>query len=273
MRLMHAKSFYFLLEDPPPSCGLPWLSGSPVRQTNRRTTDLHVHERGQIFVVESGVMAVMTQSSYWLIGPGQLLWLPPGFVHEARSHGAITGWSLYITAERYYSVSHKPFLIDCTRLLMAQVERLSQNAKEAVWQDSLTRLAESFWDEFLSIPHHSVSLPFPEDARLKRVAEALSATPADPRGQQEWADMAGMSLRSFIRHFTADTGMQFSAWRQRLRILNAQERLARRERVTDVAAAVGYESLGAFAAAFRKNTGYSPSAYAQRCRAGATDPM
>ena len=209
-------------------------------------------------------MAVMIQNSYWL---------PPGFVHEARSHGAIAGWSLYISAERSSSVVHRPFLADCTRLLMAQVERLLHNAKKAAWQDSFTRLAESFWDEFLSIPRHSVSLPFPEDARLKRVAEALSATPSDPRGQQEWADMAGMSLRSFIRHFTADTGMQFSVWRQRLRILNAQERLARRERVTDVAAAVGYESLGAFAAAFRKGTGYSPSAYAQRCRSGATASM
>ncbi|PYD49436.1 AraC family transcriptional regulator [Komagataeibacter saccharivorans] len=270
---MHTKPFSFLSEDPAPSCGALWLSGSPVRQTNRRTTDLHVHEKGQIFVVESGVMAVMIQNSYWLIGPGQLLWLPSGFVHKARSHGAIAGWNLYITAERYSSVAQKPFVADCTRLLMAQVERLSQNAKVAIWQDSFTRLAESFWDEFLSIPRHSVSLPFPEDARLKRIAEALSVTPADPRGQQEWADMAGMSLRSFIRHFTADTGMQFSVWRQRLRILNAQERLARCERVTDVAAAVGYESLGAFAAAFRKNTGYSPSTYAQRCRVGATDPI
>lgn len=269
---MHAKSFCFLSEDLASSRGVFWLSGSPVRQTNRRTTDLHVHERGQIFVVESGVMAVMTQSSYWLIGPGQLLWLPPDFVHEARSHGAITGWSLYITAERCSSVAHKPFVADCTRLLMAQVERLSQNAKETAYQASFTRLTECFWDEFLSIPRHFASLPFPEDARLKRVAEALSATPADPRGQQEWADMAGMSLRSFIRHFTTDTGMPFSAWRQRLRILNAQERLARRERVTDVAAAVGYESLGAFATAFKKSTGYSPSAYAQRCRVGATEP-
>ncbi|NHO32833.1 helix-turn-helix domain-containing protein [Acetobacter fallax] len=270
---MYAKSFCFLSEDVASSRSTLWLFGSPVRQTDRRTTDPHVHERGQIFVVESGVMAVITQSSYWLIVPGQLLWLPPGFVHEARSHGAIAGWSLYITAERCSSVAHDPFVSDCTRLLLAQVERLSKNAKEAACQASFTRLSESFWDEFLSIPRHSVSLPFPEDARLKRVTEALSAIPADPRSQQEWADMAGMSLRSFIRHFTAEMGMPFSVWRQRLRILNAQERLARRERVTDVAAAVGYESLGAFTAAFRKATGCSPSAHAQRCRNGATYQM
>lgn len=247
-----------------------WLSGYPVQQTTRRTTSTHTHVKGQIFIVESGIMAVMCQSSYWLIGPGQLLWLPPSSIHEARSHGAIAGWSLYVTAERCLSFARQPFVADCTRLLMAQAERLSHNTKNTAWHEHFARLAESFWDEFLSIPHQCASLPFPNDVRLKRVAKALSATPADPRNQQEWADMAGMSLRSFIRHFTIDTGMQFSAWRQRLRILNAQERLARRERVTDVAAAVGYESLGAFAAAFRKNTGYSPSAYAQRCSVRAT---
>ncbi|MFT8719933.1 AraC family transcriptional regulator [Acetobacter sp.] len=270
---MHAKSFSFLPEGLASSCGAPWLSGRCIKQTDRRTTEPHIHEKGQIFAVGSGVMSVMIQSSYWLIGPGQFLWLPPGFVHEACSHGAITGWSLYITAERCSSFAHKPFVADCTRLLTAQIERLSQDAKEAKKYDSFIRLAESFWDEFLSIPRHSVSLPFPADSRLKRIAEALSSTPADPRGQQEWADMAGMSLRSFIRHFTADTGMQFSVWRQRLRILHAQERLARGERVTDAAAAVGYESLGAFATAFRKGTGYSPSAYAKRCRVSATDQM
>ncbi|KXV57761.1 AraC family transcriptional regulator [Acetobacter senegalensis] len=265
---MNAKSHCFSSEDLVPPSGAPWLLGSPIRQTNRRTTKPHIHERGQIFAVESGVMAVITHGAYWLIGPGQFLWLPPGCVHEARSHGAIRGWSLYVMGKRCSYVADKPFVADSTRLFIAQVERLSQNAQQTAWQESVTRLAESFWDEFLSIPRHSVSLPFPEDARLKRVAEALSATPADPRGQQEWADMAGMSLRSFVRHFTIDTGMQFSVWRQRLRILNAQERLARGERVTSVAATVGYESLGAFATAFRKATGHSPSAYARHCCAG-----
>ncbi|WP_239427462.1 AraC family transcriptional regulator [Acetobacter ascendens] len=235
-------------------------------------TAQHAHENGQIFVVESGVMAVMTQGAYWLIGPGQFVWLPPGLAHKARSHGAIAGWCLYIAGNRCSVLTNKPFIADSTRLLIAQAERLSQNTPDTGWNNSVARLAETFWDEFLSIPHQSVLLPFPDDTRLKRVADALSANPGDARGQQDWADIAGMSLRSFVRHFTADTGMQFSVWRQRLRILNAQEKLAQGAHVTHVAAAVGYESLGAFAAAFKKNTGYSPSAYAQHCRAKTVDP-
>lgn len=249
-----------------PQCDAPWLLGHPVKQTKRRVTARHVHENGQIFVVESGVMAIMTQNAYWLVGPGQVLWLPCRLVHEARSHGAITGWSLYITKDRSAGLDQTPFLADSSRLLRAQAERLSNHIEKTPWNAATNRLADSFWDELVSIPRQSTSLPFPEDKRLKRVAETLSTTPADARTQQEWADMAGMSLRSFIRHFTAETGLQFSVWRQRLRLLNAQERLARGERVTEVAAAVGYDSLGAFTAVFKKNTGYTPSAYTQRCR-------
>ena len=44
--------------------------------------------------------------------------------------------------------------------------------------------------------------------------------------------------RLFLRH----TGMTFGRWRQRARLLAAMERLARGERVLDVALDLGYES-------------------------------
>ncbi|GBR18584.1 AraC family transcriptional regulator [Gluconobacter japonicus NBRC 3271] len=96
------------------------------------------------------------------------------------------------------------------------------------------------------------------------MTEVLCANPADRRAQKDWAALAGLSVRSFVRHFTAETQMPFSIWKQRLRILNAQERLVRGETVTSVAFSVGYESLGAFAEAFKKNTGLSPSDYGKQ---------
>ena len=44
--------------------------------------------------------------------------------------------------------------------------------------------------------------------------------------------------RLFLRH----TGMTFGRWRQQARLLAAMERLARGERVLDVALDLGYES-------------------------------
>ena len=66
--------------------------------------------------------------------------------------------------------------------------------------------------------------------------------------------------RLFLRH----TGMTFGRWRQRL--LAAMERLARGERVLDVALDLGYESPSAFAAMFRKALGEPPSLRGARGR-------
>lgn len=249
-----------------PDADLPWLLGGHMQQETRRIADLHAHSRGQIFGIGHGVMGMRTDEAYWLIGPGQALWLPPYLCHTARSHGAVRGWSLFINQARSTMLPAQPFLVRGTPLLIAQAERLAHCVSDPFWSDSLARLAESFWDEFLSLPRASVSLPFPTDGRLRRVADALSENPADAREQQDWAIEASMSVRSFVRHFGAETGMPFTAWRQRLRILNAQERLARGEAVTSVALDVGYESPGAFAAIFRKITGHSPAAYMKLCR-------
>lgn len=244
---------------------LPCLLGGHMRQQTRRFADFHAHSRGQIFGITYGVMIIRTDEAYWLIGPGQAVWLPPHLRHMARSHGAIRGWSLFIDEARSTALPVQPFLVRGTPLLIAQAERLSHCSSAKLWSDVVARLAESFWDEFLPLHRASVSLPFPQDERLRRVADALSENPSDAREQQAWAIVASMSVRSFVRYFGVETGMPFTAWRQRLRILNAQERLARGERVTSVARNVGYESPGAFAALFRKITGHSPAAYIKFC--------
>ncbi|GBR68272.1 hypothetical protein GKA01_09860 [Gluconobacter kanchanaburiensis NBRC 103587] len=211
-------------------------------------------------------MAVHTEHAYWLIGPGQCLWLPPQIAHNASSHGAVAIWSLYVSPARCIDLPGRPFLADGTRLLTALAERLSRDADEMRWDTQISRLAESFWHEFLSAPRTSVSLPLPKSEKLCRVARALGDNPADPRAQKDWAELSAMSLRSFVRHFTLETGLPFSVWRQRLRILNAQKKLARGDSVASVALDVGYESPGAFASAFHRHTGYRPGDYARLCR-------
>ncbi|GBQ73883.1 AraC family transcriptional regulator [Asaia bogorensis] len=237
----------------------PWILGGHMEQGERREARPHVHERGQIFGIARGVMALRTQAAQWLIGPGQLLWLPPSLTHEARSHGAVMGWSLYVHPERCQALPAYPFLSRGSDLLNAQAVRLARQARNPLWTPVVARLAESFWDEFLSLPQDTGALPFPQDARLRRVAQALTDNPSDRRSQPEWARLANMSQRSFVRHFAGDTGLSFSAWRQRLRIAHAYEKLAQGESVASAAMSAGYESFAAFSKAFIRLTGVLPS--------------
>ena len=245
----------------------PWLVGGRAAQQSRRITGRHSHARGQILGVISGVMALRTDREYLLVGPDQVLWLPPRVVHTAHSHGAVSTWSLYVEEKCAQPLPSGPVIFKATSLLKELAVRIVRDTNERNWTTTLSRIADTFWEEFLSLPSLALSLPRPLSPGLIRVTATLEEDPADSRMQEEWASLAGMSVRTFVRHFASETGLNFSVWRQRLRMVHAQEQLARGLGVTSVALNVGYESMGAFASTFRRFTGHSPSEYARLCQA------
>jgi AraC-like DNA-binding protein len=70
-----------------------------------------------------------------------------------------------------------------------------------------------------------------------------------------------MSSKTFHRHFQRSTGVTFGRWRQQARLLLSLEALAQGLPVLQVALQHGYDSQSAFAAAFRRQFGVTPSAF------------
>ena len=91
--------------------------------------------------------------------------------------------------------------------------------------------------------------------------DALVAAPDDARDLDEWAAVANMSRRTFTRTFRDETGLSFSDWRQQARIFEALALLATGKSVTTTALEVGYGSVSAFTAMFRRSFGVAPTAY------------
>jgi len=95
----------------------------------------------------------------------------------------------------------------------------------------------------------------PREERLAGVADALLDDVGDDRTLDAWAHVAGMARRTFMRAFSAQAGMSFGRWRQQARLFAALEMLAQRKSVTEVAIAVGYDSVSAFIEMFRTMRG------------------
>jgi AraC-like DNA-binding protein len=89
----------------------------------------------------------------------------------------------------------------------------------------------------------------------------MIANPADNRTQAEWAQQIGASERTLGRLFIRHLGMNFGAWRRRLRLLEAIDRLGDGASVTEVAYELGYGSPSAFIAMFRENLGIAPARF------------
>jgi len=112
-----------------------------------------------------------------------------------------------------------------------------------------------------SLPLH---LPMPRDPKLRALCQALLDAPGDQRALAGWAATLNTSDRTLARHFQSETGLSFGAWRQQARVLEAMGRLGNGAPVTQVAIDLGYDSVSAFSAMFRRAAGASPSAFRHR---------
>ncbi len=79
------------------------------------------------------------------------------------------------------------------------------------------------------------------------------------------ARMACLNRSHFCRHFRSVTGCSFIEYTNRIRIKKAEDLLRNREMsITEIAFAIGYNSVNYFDEIFKKTTGYSPRKFSDR---------
>ncbi|WP_434212726.1 AraC family transcriptional regulator [[Pseudomonas] boreopolis] len=237
------------------------LSGVAVDYPDGHQVPAHVHPRAQLVYAVKGLMVVSTPRERWLVPSNRAVWLPPGTEHAIRMRGAVHMRSLFVNADAAPGLPQHACVIAVAPLLreLIQAAALLPPMYDVSGRDG--RLAALLLDELGKGPSLPLRLPWPEDPRIARVCERLQAEPDDARGTAEWAHALSMSEKTFQRHFRRHTGLSFARWRQQARLLGALERLAAGDPVGTVAMRQGYESQSAFAAAFRRQFGASPSRF------------
>ena len=225
-----------------------------------RATRRHRHARGQLFGAAVGLLSVDAGHSRWVVPATHAVWIPPDVPHGLRSHGPFSGWSLYVNASACDALPAEPCVLVVSGLLREAVARAASWPCTAL-NAAQARLAGVILDEIGTRPPVALGLPMPKDARLLRIAQALSIQPDDGRSLDEWAHWAGIAPRTLSRRFVAETGFSFTGWRQRVRLLRALEMLAAGRSVTAIALDLGYDNVSAFIALFRRVFGVTPGRY------------
>jgi AraC-like DNA-binding protein len=221
----------------------------------------HSHARGQLLALTRGLLVVEAGNERWMFPSQRCAWIPPECMHKARSVGGVAGSMVYLSAEMCRGLPKKPCLFSSSGLLFAIIHRvLAWNPRQPP-DPARKRLIAVLRDEIGQPEQQPLRLPLPRDERLARVAHALLDDVADGRRLEDWAHFAGMSRRTFMRTFSAEAGMSFGRWRQQARLFAALEMLAQSKSVTEVAMAVGYDSVSAFIEMFRTMLGTTPQAY------------
>jgi AraC-like DNA-binding protein len=238
----------------------PTLVAVSVNSEYRRTTAAHQHARGQLLGASRGLLSVGTESSRWVVPAVHCVWLPPHHRHSMRSHGPFAGWSVYVAETACVDLPDRPCIVRTSGLLREAVARAA-NWAHGPWQPSQVHLGAVILDEIRTLPRELFNLPLPTDPRLVKISRAFLDDLSDSRRLDGWAVWAGVSRRTITRRFPLETGYSFTEWRQRARLMRALEMLAAEMPVTTIALDLGYETVGAFIALFRRTFSVTPTKY------------
>lgn len=106
---------------------------------------------------------------------------------------------------------------------------------------------------------------YSEIISLDPLIHELLQHPGEPLSMQKASHMAGLSYSHFSRVFTRITGFHYANFCNLLRIRQAEELLLTTSlSITEVAAAIGIDTLPYFTRLFKQINGESPSAYRKR---------
>lgn len=223
----------------------------------------HRHPWGQLSYAVSGVLEIHTRGARFVAPPQRAVWIPPGIRHRVTCPADTCIRSLYIEHTFAEWAPDRCRVMAIAPLVRELIKSFSQLPVEYALDGAHARLVEVLLDQLSIAPEQALNLPLPQDPRLHTLCRRLQTHPDDTTTLAQWSETLGVSQKTLSRIFLRETGLNFRAWRQRMRLLNALPALERGERVTDIALASGYESLSAFIAAFRSQFALSPGEFAK----------
>lgn len=230
---------------------------------------VHAHRRGQFAFASCGTISVSTPAGCWLVPPQRACWVPAGISHEMTMNGPVTMLNAFVSQDAaqaeqlpaYCSVYGVSALL---KQLLEEAVDLPAMYDEGGRAGKLMGLLVA---EIASMPPLSLHAPLPGDLRLAAACRRLFDAPSIAVSLDMMAAEVGMSRRTFSRFFREQTGVSFAEWRQQVCLLAAIQRLSEGQSVTRVGLDLGYASPSAFASAFRRVLGQTPSQYLEVRRA------
>ena len=220
----------------------------------------HRHDWGEFVYSFSGVMEVKLADQHHTAPPPYGIWLPPQVEHTGLNHPETCHCSLYVSAPLCGKLPREACVLIASPLLRAMLDHLRQAPSNGAPTPEHERLLKVVVDQLEQAPRAGSYLPSSDDPLLAPVLQALLAAPGDNRSLADWARVVHTTERTLVRRCQRDLGMGLLEWRQRLRIVKALPRLEAGEKIEAIAFDLGYASVSAFIAMFRRLMGVTPDA-------------
>jgi AraC-like DNA-binding protein len=230
---------------------------SIVRAGKQVDGPIHRHLEGQLIYPQLGVLILELDNKVIRLAPDRAAWIPSNVLHAV----------ILNQTYRYHSVYVDPAFFHGAFPQILKVRPLFRELildAESWFRDPCRRAvdrgrAEILMDEMQQAAHLNRAVEIPKERRLNPICRAIEANPADKRPLRAWSRIVGASEKTIQRLFHMHTGLSFQQWRHYVRMARSLELQHRGGRLIDIAIQVGYANESAFAQAYKKFYGHSPS--------------
>ncbi|QXT61608.1 helix-turn-helix transcriptional regulator [Tessaracoccus palaemonis] len=227
---------------------------------HRCATTQHRHSEHVVVWPESRAATITVEDELWSLSLGEGAWLPAGTPHAVTDGSAALVSCTHIHPLASEVEAGRPRVVTVNTALR---EMLLHLAHTGMPRDRRLRAQQVCLEMITDEAGPPVTVPSPADPRIRDLAASIMADPSDDRSLEDWSWHTSMSARTIARAFRAETGMTFTQWRTRVRMVAAVDLLGAGEPVGIVARRVGYSTFSAFSAAFSRTMGRTPRDYQQ----------
>jgi len=222
---------------------------------------VHVHRKAQLVLTLRGVVRCEVDQSVWIVPPRCAVWIPGNLPHSVTLAGNVEVYCLFVEPDAAPTLPRQCCTLSVSPLLERLLLHVTQMPVLYDVDGADGRIATVLLDQLSLAPVEKLNFPMPLDPKLRRIAAAMMADPADRATIDDWARRMAVAPRTLTRALKRETGMSFGRWRQQLHILIALQRLDGGASVQAVALDLGYEGASAFVTMFRKALGKPPARY------------
>lgn len=244
----------------------------PLRAKSRLLEHLadiqpHRHDWAQLVFSMTGAVRVNTEASTYIVPPSRAVWIPPGIVHAVTAIEQCDLRTLYLGPEllagETWQVGRVLEVSPLLRELVLALPAVPDPAPQESHEDTARRrgIEQLVLIELQRARSLALGVALPQDARLRKLCEAMLNEPGRHAGLDEWAAEAGASPRTLSRLFREQLGTSFAQWRSQLLLAHALTLAARGRPMSHIAAELGYASASAFTAMVTRTVGMPPSRF------------
>ena len=236
-----------------------------MHEKSEKYIPTHQHTKGQLSYVEGGIAYVQLGNKTFLVPARHYFWIPQGVEHQLKvSHSATVLRSLFFYADDddqdpfYTQVGIYPI-----HDLLLQMIKYSEKWEGPVSPQHkgyrfLSTIKSILPD--ISIKALSIALPSTNNAQMQEITHYLQTNIAANHSLESISNRFNLSDRSLSRLFQLRLGTSFLQYLKLLRMVKAFEMILQTNKpMTEIAYAIGYQSLSSFSHTFHQFTNFRPT--------------